>query len=130
MSHIYLRDDLLTRDYDGNPPRRSIDDIYTILTDIISKAPSSIKQQRLGYLVYYKYDTDVNFIYKPENQAKLNQKQLTARLSYETENNRDIYILKSPGEIYDKSGVNLTLELEARNDIKILHLDKFISEKS
>ena len=129
-SHIYLRDDLLTREYDGKTPRRTIDQMYTILTEIIPLPPHSMKQQRLGFLAYYQHDIDVNFIYKPENKAKLQQNQLTARLSYETENNRDIYILKTPLEIYNKSETNLTIELEERNAIQILKLDKFINEKS
>ena len=104
--------------------------MYTILTDIIPLPPYSMTQQHLGFLVYYQHDIDVNFIYKPENQAKLQQNQLTARLSYDTENNRDIYILKTPGEIYNKYEANLTIELEERNAIQILKLEKFISEKS
>ena len=91
-SHIYVRDDQLLRNYDGSSPRRTIDDLLFIITEIIPIPPTSIKQQRLGFLVYFNAETDVNFIFKPEIQAKLQEKQLSARLSYETENFRDIYI--------------------------------------
>ena len=80
-SHIYVRDDQLHKEYDGKSPRRSSEEIITILTEIVPVPPVSIKQHRLGFLIYYQNDTDVNFIYNPETLAKLEQEKLTARLS-------------------------------------------------
>ena len=96
MGELYLRDNNLATDFDGTGPRRNTNDIYTAITEIIPRAPKSIKEHRLGYTVLFGDDKDANFIFKPEVQNKLLQKQLIARLSYNTEAHREVYILKTP----------------------------------
>ena len=129
-SHIYVRDDQLHYKYDGKGPRRSSDDIIAILTDIYTVPPISIKQQRLGFLIFYQNDTDVNFIYNPDIQTKLEEANLTARLSYETENYRDIFILQTTANIYNEPDHKTILRLQHQKDLNILRLVKFRSEES
>ena len=124
-SHIYVRDHQLHYKYDGKGPRRSSEDIITILTEIVPVPPVSIKQHRLGFLIYYQNDTDVNFIYNPDIQTKLEEANLTARLSYETENYRDIFILQTTANIYDEADHKTILNLQHQNGLNILRLVKF-----
>ena len=96
MGEIYIRDGDLANDYNGRGPRRSHEDIVTILTTIIPRPVKNIREQRLGYIASFPNDLDTNYIFRPEIVTKLQQKNLSARLSYETEAKRDIYILKTP----------------------------------
>ena len=121
-SHIYVRDDQLYYKYDGKGPRRSTDDIIDIITGINPVPPTSVKQHRLGFLIYYQNDRDVNFIYNPDIQTKLEQANLTARLSYETENYRDIFILQTTATIYDEPDHKTTLSLEQQNQENDLNI--------
>ena len=130
QSHIYIRDNQLPKDYDGTSLRRTTDDLAIILTEISTMPPASIKETRLGFMVFYQDDTDVNFIFKPEIQNKLQQKQLLARLSLKTQNTREVYILRTPESAYNKSESNLITEIESRNNILLLQLVKFTSNDS
>ena len=51
-------------------------------------------------------------------------------MSYTTQAQREIYILKTPDHIYNKADDLLTAEIEHRNQITLLKLDKFCSNKS
>ena len=81
-------------------------------------------------MVFYQDDTDVNFIFKPEIQNKLQQKQLLARLSLKTQSTREVYILRTPESAFNKSESNLITEIESRNNIILLQLVKFTSNDS
>ena len=127
---IYLKDDSLPDDYNGQGPRRSKDDICTILTDIIPRAPTSIVQQRLGYSIHYENDLDLNHFFKSNVIDRLKQQQLLPRLSYETEAKRAIYILNPPTYIYNMTEQQLLPEIEYRNGgIDITRLEKFESAR-
>ena len=126
MGEIYLRDDLLPSDYDGKTPaRRSIDDIYIALTEIVPIAPKSIQEQKLGFTVQYEHDSDINFIFDPGQQQKLHDKHLSARLSDTTACNRNVYILKAPLTIYKKLESHLIAEIEERNNITVKQIERF-----
>ena len=128
---IYLCDGKLPNDYNGStPPRRTIDDIYSIITEIVPIPPKSIKEQRLGFVIYYENDKDVNFIYRPEISQKLADKDFAARLVNNTEDLRAVYILRTTPAIYHKDHALLTAEIEQRNNIIIKQLETFPSNKN
>ena len=129
MSELYIRDNLLPKDFDGKGARRTRDDLLSILSEIISQPPGYIVERRLGFLVFYNEDRDVNSYFKPEIKNKLQQHHLLARLSYATQAKREIYILKTPDSIYNKADDLLTAEIEHKNNITVLKLDKFCSNK-
>ena len=124
---VYLRDDLLTNDYNGRGARRSTDDISSIITSIIPRAHKSLKEHRLGVSVCYDDDRDLNKFFVTNIKNKLQEQHLLPRLSYETESRRDIYILNPTYAIYNREVNTLIAELEYRNDIDIMKLDKFES---
>ena len=130
MSELYVRDKLLRKDYDGRGVRRSSDDLLSILTEIIPSVPKSIVERRLGFSVFYTQDCDANFYFKPETKNKLQQHHWLARMSYTTQAQREIYILKTPDHIYNKADDLLTAEIEHRNQITVLKLDNFFPNKS
>ena len=101
MSELYVRDNLLRKDYDGKGPRRSREDLLSILTELIPSVPKSIVERRLGFSVFYAEDCDINSYFKPEIKTKLQQHHLLARMSYATQAQREIYILKTPDPIYN-----------------------------
>ena len=131
MVEIYVRDELIPKESRGNVPnRRSQEDIDTILTSIIPRPPTSIRLTPLGFVTSYSLDEDANKLFKPETITKLKDAKLTAKLSYNTQLQREIYILNTPEDIYNKQEANLIIELEQQNDIYILHLEKFTSKTS
>ncbi|CAL4166907.1 unnamed protein product [Meganyctiphanes norvegica] len=131
MSQVYLRDLIVPNDYNGQTTKRTIEDLRTILTEIMPTiSPITIAEKRLGFLVSYSADTDINHLFKPASISKLREKQMTIRLSYASQLDREILILKTPNIIYIKPTPQLTAEIQQSNKISILHLEKFCSEKS
>ena len=94
MAEIYIRDDLIPRQSYGDVARRSQDDINNILTSIIPRPTTSMCQVRLGYTAPYSNDSDANFFFRPEILTKLKDQNLTACLSHNTQDQREIYIIK------------------------------------
>ena len=78
-----------------------------------------------GIIVNYNSDTDINFIYAPENLLKLNSANIKPQLSHITKEQREIYISEVPTSIYNKPKEELTTELESTYNINILHLKPF-----
>ncbi|CAL4129128.1 unnamed protein product [Meganyctiphanes norvegica] len=131
MSQIYLRDLTVPNDYDSQTTKRTIEDLRTILTEILPTiSPINIDEKRLGFLLTYITDTDINHFFKPATISKLREKQMTTRLSYASQLDREILILKTPNILYIKPNHQLTAEIKQRNNVSILHLEKFCSEKS
>ncbi|CAL4160951.1 unnamed protein product [Meganyctiphanes norvegica] len=131
MSQIYLRDLTVPNDYDRQTTKRTIEDLRTILTEILPTiSPINIDEKRLGFLLTYITDTDINHFFKPATISKLREKQMATRLSYASQLDREILILKTPNILYIKPNHQLTAEIQQRNNVSILHLEKFCSEKS
>ncbi|CAL4196220.1 unnamed protein product, partial [Meganyctiphanes norvegica] len=130
MSQVYLRDLAVPNDYVGKTTKRTIDDLRTILTEILPITPINIDEKRLGFLVSFSADTDINHFFKTETISKLREKQMTTRLSYASQLDREILILKTPDIIYRNPDAQITEEIQRRNNVSILHLEKFCSEKS
>ena len=130
MADIYLRDDRIPNNDDGTTQRRSIDELFTILTEITPIPPKSIKEQKLGFIVYYENEKDINYIYNPDLAKKLQDKDLLARLTYNTSANRDVYLLNPSSTIYNKQPGPLTAEIEHRNGIVVNELVQFESKSN
>ncbi|CAL4114050.1 unnamed protein product [Meganyctiphanes norvegica] len=131
MSQVYVRDLTVPNDHNGQIGKRTIDDLHTILTEILlTISPISIDEKRLGFLVNFSADTDINHFFKPATISKLHKKQMTTRLSYASQMDREILILKTPNIIYTLPNLHLTDEIQQRNNVSVLHLEKFCSEKS
>ena len=128
MAVVYIRDDLIPRQsYGDDVDRRSRDDINSTLTSIIPRPTTSMRQVRLGYTASYPSDKDANYFFKPEIITKLKDQNLTACLSHKTQEQREIYILNPPLPIHEKLDEHIIIELEHRNKINILYLEKFTS---
>ncbi|CAL4148224.1 unnamed protein product [Meganyctiphanes norvegica] len=102
MSQVYLRDLTVPNDYDGKTTKRSINDLRTILAEILPILPINIVEKRLGFLVTFSADTDINHCFKPETIFKLHEKQITTHLSYASQVYREKLILKTPNIIFTK----------------------------
>ena len=130
MPSVYIRDKLIPSTGHENAAKRSKDDINITLTAIVPRPTTSIQQTKLGFMVTYPQDSDVNLFLKPENITKLLANNLSASLAHNTRDQRIIYIINSPQQTYDKIDAHLCVELEHQNDINILKLDKFISSET
>ena len=132
MSEVYIRDVLITETPPGDDDlnRRSQDEIDNILTGLVPRPTKSMRQVRLGFTASYPNDKDANYIFKPEIITKLKDQNLTACLSHNTKEQREIYILNPPQSTYYKRDEHICTELELRNNISILFLEKFISSRS
>ena len=127
MCEIYIRDTLIPKESDGKGVRRSLEEINEILTNIIPKPTSSMRMVRLGFTIAYQYDEDANHFLKENVITKLQEKHLLARFSYNTQEQREIYIPNVPQSTFNKIEPHLLVELEAKNSISILKLVKFHS---
>ena len=84
-----------------------------------------------GIIVNYNSDTDINFIYVPENVLKLDSANIKAQLSHITKEQREIYISELPTSVYNKTKEELKTELESTYNINILYLKPFqLSDKN
>ena len=96
MAEIYIRDTLIPRETDGTGQRRTTTQINEILTGIIPRPPKSLKQVRLGFTAEYPNDEDANIFFKLDIINKLHDQNLTTRLSYNTQLQKEIYIPHVP----------------------------------
>ena len=129
MSQIYLRDTTLPKDYKGGGTRRTIDEINTILTEIIPRPLCTINFTKVGYVVVYPDEFGANYFFDPNKYKKLETKNLEARLHYDTQLTRDILILDVPEQIYQRDATAIIPELEERNSIHIIVFEKYKSNK-
>ena len=127
MCEIYIRDILIDKESDGKGARRSLEEINEILTNIIPRPTSSMRKVRLGFTIAYQNDEDANYFLKDNVITKLQEKNLLARFSFNTQEQREIYIPNVPQSTFNKIESHLLVELEAKNSISILKLDKFHS---
>ena len=125
-----MRDNLLPKDYDGKSKRRTSEEIQGILAEVIPRAPKSVKQTKLGYRIFYDDDADINFFFKIDKVEYLKTKLLTPQLSYNSQEQRELYIIDISEEIYKKTDSTILLELEQENSLTILILEKFTSHKT
>ena len=130
MAELYIRDTLIPRESNGMGQRRTSTQINEILTGIIPRAPKSLKQVRLGFTAEYPKDEDANLFFNLEKINKLYDQNLATRLSYNTQLQREIFIPNVPQAYFDKLDGHLASELEQRNQISLLALNKFKSNKS
>ena len=86
-----------------------------------------MQQVRLGYTASYPNDKDANFFFKPEIITKLKDKNLSARLSHNTQGLREVYIINPPQSTHEKLDEQICIEIEQRNKLNILYLEKFTS---
>lgn len=127
MSEIYLRDDLFTQ---RHGPRKSTPDIWNILQEIRSEPPTDIRQLKLGFILKFQRDQDVNFIMQEDTDNLLQQNNITPDLSKNTRFYREILILDIPDSIYDEEEFQIKQDLEHQNNINIFHLIKYESRFS
>ena len=131
MSEVYIRDELIPKEnHSDDIERRTKDEINSILASLIPRPTTSLRQVRLGYTASYPNDKDVNFFFKPEIITKLKDQNLSARLSHNTQSLREVYILNPPQSTHEKLDEHICVELEQRNKLNILYLEKFISLKT
>ena len=130
MAELYIRDTLIPRETDGTGQRRTTTQINEILTGIIPRPPKSLKQVCLGFTAEYPNDEDANLFFKLEKINKLHDQNLTTQLSYNTQLQREIYIPNVPQASFDKIDGHIAIELEQRNHISFLALEKFKSNRT
>ena len=85
MTEIYIRDNRIPWDSDGNCHRRTNNEINEILTGIIADPPKSIKEGRLGVTFDYPNENAVNKFLDADIINKLKDLMLTPSLYFNTQ---------------------------------------------
>ena len=119
MVQIYVKDDFFEHPKSdlmqlrGNPKKRKIHDIIPILAGIGPRyiTADSFRELPRGYIVTYHTEKDVNFIFTPDNIAKLDTQGLTVELANPSKVLREAYIGKVPTSIHSKPEAELISEL-------------------
>ena len=127
MTEIYLRDDKFA---EGLAPQLTKVNIENILRDVNSKQPIDIFPVSRGFIVKCESDQDVNYLMDNEIYHKLSHKNVTADLSKDTRFHREVLITDIPLTIYDEDKWDIADELEYQNNITILCITPFISQRS
>ena len=130
MTEIYIRDDEIPKNDPHSITRRTIDNINLILSEIIPRPTKTITQKALGFNIVYENEQDANSMFTPEAIRKLKGERLSPSFTFNSQKQREIYILDIPDNIFENTESNITTELEHHNNIDILVLQKFRSEKT
>ena len=105
---------------------KTIDDITTHINNITHKqATNCTKVSQNGFILSYQEDQDINCIFTPRNLSLLYEENLMVQLANSTQQNRDIFLKNIPSYIYTKPDEQIVSEIEEKNNIKLLHLNKF-----
>ena len=133
MADLYISDVTASLDLiqlDNSTAPRTADDIKTLISHIIQKQPSNCtKVSQKGFIVSFTEDKDINCIFTPENQRLLQAKNLKAELAKKTAISREAFLRNTPSYIYNKTDSQILSEIQTKNHIKILHLNKFVVTK-
>ena len=121
---IFLRDEQVLG---LNASKRTIPEIQTILETII---PDNITILRInpagaGYFISHANDLDLNYIFKADIIDKLKANHLKTNLAHRIQDLRKIVIPDIPDSIFAKSEVDLIAEINDKNAITTLTLNKF-----
>ena len=127
---VYLRD----LQFKNNPSieRRKCPIIQQILYDT-APAPFNliaINSTEYGYLITHDADKDLNYIFNPDFVTKLSDNHLQAELINDIRIRRQIVVTKLPNNIFSKSVSILSNEINSKNNIEILSLVKYKSNKT
>ena len=128
---IYIRDKAIHKS--SNDPRhhsKTIEGLRSFLEDLVPRPISSVRLVKLGYIVVYDYEDAINYYFKSQICQGLENAGLEFKLSYKTQEQRELFILDPPPYIYNKMESDIIPDLEQKNQITILHLHKFESKKT
>ena len=129
MADLYISDVTASLDLiqlDNSTAPRTADDIKTLISHIIQKQPSNCtKVSQKGFIVSFTEDKDINCIFPLENQRLLQAKNLKAELAKKTAINREAFLRNTPSYIFNKTDSQILSEIQTKNHIKLLHLNKF-----
>ena len=110
--------------------RVKIDTVLEVIRQILPRTSTHILQYKTiedGFFFAFKNDTDVNPLFIQENLNKFKKLNLTPTLSSAMKNNREVYLPSLSNTSYYLPNDQLLNELENKNDIKPLFINKFIS---
>ena len=74
--------------------------------------------------VNYSSEKDINFIFNPENISKLKAANIKVELTKDCQEKREVFIGEVPEDIATKPAADIITELQDKNNIKILYLNK------
>ena len=92
--------------------------------------PCRSRATEKGYIFFYPNDNDINFFFQTEIVNRIIANNLTVDLGKESQNLRTVFIPDISDDTFDMDNNLITDELEKRNNIKIIKLDKFKASKS
>ena len=110
--------------------RRSKETINGILNGIIPRPPMYINNTPLGFIVAHSSEDDINLYFRSDNAEKLKKENITAKLSFKAQQQRELFIHNPDQDVYDKELHQLALEIETENHINIMQVDKFQSRRT
>ena len=130
MFEVYIKDWLISNDDRPDAPRRSKEDITGTLNGIIPRPQSSMIMKPKGWVAIHDEEEDINFYFKPDVMDKLKTENHTAVLGFKVQEQRELFILNPPNDIYDKQEYQIMAEIEATNNIEVMQIRKFQSQKT
>ena len=129
---IYIRDKAIDKTSSNGPQHhsKSAEDLRSFLEGLIPRPVSSVRLVKLGYIVVYATEDSVNYYFDPRTCRDLQNAGLEFKLSFKSQEQREIFILDPPLYIYNKMEQDIIPDLEQQNNITILSLHKFESKKT
>ena len=108
--------------------------IQQLLYDITPESfnPLSIITTKHGYIISHGADKDLNYIFNTDFISKLHRNHLTADLEKDIRLHRQIVVRLpvSCNDLFQKPEPLLKQEFEANNDVQILSLRKYMSDRT
>ena len=134
MSELYLTDLIAQQAIKENPnfPKRTINDITPILKSL---KPTDIQayhtfQTKVGFILKFPKDRDVNIFFHPDAQKKLLENNLHPDLTKKCQKDRVLYISDICAENFDLDTDDIKQSIMTQNHINIMRIDKFTPKEN
>ena len=130
MSGAYFRDLGIKKVGDRTEgSKKTYKETHEILQLITPEGLNVLREHsvKLGHIVEYAFEEDVNFIFNPRNIEILKSKNLTAELTNKTAKNRAIWLPNIPEHVFNKDIPTLTEALVQATKSRLLHVKKYAS---
>ena len=128
MTEIYLRDDKFANQ--RSALKLSTDHVKNILEDIGSDPPTFIKPVGKGFIIKFRYESDVNYIMNRHTYKQLQKRYLTPDLTKDTRYHRELLLSDIPDAIMDESTEDMAQDLEDQYDIRIINTVSYTPSNS
>ena len=86
---------------DRNLPKTSLNDVWSYINSLAPTPPLGIIPENNGYKIQFNDETQCNIRFQQHVIWDLQYKNMTASLSEDLKNDREIYVPNPPDNIYD-----------------------------